>query len=55
MHVTNGDTSEVGADVRSQGALGTDHKEWSLGRMLAVVFIICLVIWGFVIAYLLDL
>jgi hypothetical protein len=55
MHATDGDTSDVGANVRSQGALGTDHKEWSLGRMLAVVFIICLVVWGFFFAYLLDL
>ena len=37
MHVSNGDPPNLGADVRSEGALGTDHKEWSLGRMLAVV------------------
>jgi len=55
MHVSNGDPPNISADVRSEGATGTDHKEWSLGRMLAVVFVICLVVWGFVIAYLLDL
>lgn len=55
MHATDGDASDVGADVRSEGALGTNHREWPLGRMLAVVFIICLVVWGFLFAYLLDL
>jgi hypothetical protein len=55
MHATNGNPTDVGADVGRQGALETDHKEWSLGRMLAVVFIICLVVWGLVFAYLLGL
>ena len=55
MHVSKGDPPIVGADIRDEGALGTDHKEWSLGRMVAVVFIICLVVWGFIIVSLLDL
>ena len=55
MHVSKGDPPTVGADTRDEGALGTDHKEWPLGRMVAVVFIVCLVVWGFIIISLLDL
>ena len=55
MHVSKRDPPTVSAEIRDEGALGTDHKEWSLGRMVAVVFIICLVVWGFIVVSLLEL
>ena len=55
MHVINGDPPKVGAGVRNEQGLGTGHKDWPLGRMVAVVFVICLVVWAFVIVYALGL
>lgn len=55
MHVTNGDSPSLESNHTASGSLGHVPAEWPLGRMVVVVFAICLATWVTVIAYLLGL
>lgn len=54
MHVTNGDSPSLKSDHVTSGPLGRAPAEWPLGRMVVVVFAICLATWIAVIAYFLG-
>jgi len=55
MPVTNGGTPHLESDHLVSGSLGHGPAAWPLGRMLVVVFAICLITWLAVIAYLVGL
>lgn len=54
MAGTNGETSNLESDNLATGPLQHGPAAWPLGRMVVVVFAICLATWLAVIAYLFD-
>ena len=54
MPVTNGGTPHLESDHLVSRSLGPGLAAWPLGRMLVVVFAICLMAWLVVIAYFVD-
>lgn len=54
MPVTNGEAPNLKSHHLVSGSVGRVPATWPLGRMVVVVFAICLATWLAVIAYLVD-